>query len=432
MTRRPLSALALLALAGALLAACGGPAAVAPTAAAPTAVAEQPTTAPTTDSAKPTTAPTTDSTKPTATPAANAAPDEAAVKDGIQKTLDLYSQAYNENKPELLQQAADQTNLPFRRFIQTRFDNFVEAGLVGQVTRNYKVKSVKARDQGFWQAQVTSNGYVADWTFRQLDGRWVMSEPTKDQIGKKETVQGKNFTFIIYPWAGDVNQKLMELMEKARQNVFDRLGKVPDQKAEVTIKPIFGVGKPENPNTLAYYDRAGRAGAPDKMVIFAPESYVFQFYDPSTGWEPELESTLTHEYTHLVNNRSFTPIARMNDWMVEGLAEFVSHNPRADEVSAAVAADKVIPIMDTSGQVNKQDLEHLTILNTSAEISLGYGLGYSLVAYINEKYGGMDGFWKVVNAYDKSQKFDQALQEAFGVSYADFDKGWRAWLKEKY
>ena len=76
----------------------------------------------------------------------------------------------------------------------------------------------------------------------------------------------------------------------------------------------FGVGSPQDPGALAYYDRAVRGVA--RIVIFAPESFSFSFYDPGQGWEPELQGTLTHEYTHLVNNASFTPIARMTDWMV--------------------------------------------------------------------------------------------------------------------
>jgi hypothetical protein len=131
-----------------------------------------------------------------------------------------------------------------------------------------------------------------------------------------------------------------------------------------------------------------------------------------------------------VNNASFTPIARMTDWMVEGLAEYVSDNPRASEVRDAVQSGNIIPIIDTSGQYNKQDLEHLTILDQ--DVSLAYGLSYSLVAYVNETYGGMDGYWKLVQAFDKRQNFDKALQDALGTSYEQFDKDWRAWLKQKY
>jgi hypothetical protein len=405
-----------------LLAACAGaPQAAAPTSPpAPTAPVA-PTSAP-----EPTTPP-----APTSAPEPTVAgtPTEADIKAGIQQALDLYAQAYNENNPELLKQAADQTNAPFRRFIQTRFETFQESIRAGQ-ERSYKVGEIKERDFGFIQAKVETSGLVYDWTFRQVNGRWVMSEPAEAQLGKREKVETEHFTFYTYPWADDVNGKLMELMDNARSTVLEKLGKVPDQKPSVYIRPIFGVAGSQSPNTLAYYDRSSRGG--DRIVMYAPESYVFQAYDPAVGWEEELEITLTHEYTHLVNNRSFTPIARMTDWMVEGLAEYVSdpNSARDRGVPLAVESDQIIPIVDTSGQVNKQDLEHLTILEKDR--SLAYGLSASLVDYINETYGGMEGFWKFAAAFDKQQNLDKALQEALGVTYEQFDNDWRAWLKTKY
>jgi hypothetical protein len=402
----------------ALLAGCAGaPQAEAPTSApAPTAAA----------------APTTASAAPTGAPAATVAgtPTEADIKASIQQTLDLYAQAYGENKPNLLKQTVDQTNAPFRRLIQTRFETFQQSIFAGKLSFNYKVKTITPRDHGFILAQVErEGGAVADWLFRQVKGKWLLSEPTEEQLGKREKIESEHFTFYTYPWADDINPTLIKLMENARSTALERLGKVPDKKANIYIKPIFGIGSPENPNAAAYYDLGSTRTGVDRIVIFAPHSFSFGFYDPA-GWEADFQGTLTHEYTHLVNNRSFTPIARETDWMSEGLAEFVSDNPRANEVHEAVSSDKIIPIIDTSGQVNKQDLEHLSILEKDR--SLAYGLAYSLVAYVNEKYGGMDGYWKLVQAFDKEQNFDKALQQAFGVTYEQFDKDWRAWLKTKY
>ncbi|HEU5089721.1 MAG TPA: hypothetical protein VFT99_19835, partial [Roseiflexaceae bacterium] len=208
--------------------------------------------------------------------------------------------------------------------------------------------------------------------------------------------------------------------------------KIPDKKPEVLIKPIFGLPPPENANVLAYYKQASRAGVRDRMVIFAPHSFAFSGYDAGEGWQGSLLTTLAHEYTHLVNNRSFTPIARMSDWMVEGLAEYVSdpNAPLRRGVPTAVQTGQIIPLVDTSDAVNKQDLEHLTILDK--DVSLAYGLANTVVAYINEKYGGMDGFWKFADSYDKKQNLDAALQDAFGVGLEQFEADWEAWLKQKY
>jgi hypothetical protein len=385
---------------------------------------------------QPVTAPTV--AAPTAPPATNAAPtaenrsDEKATKAGIQQAVDRYAQAYSDNDPDLLTQAVDQTNAPFRRLVRGRFDNFQQSLLARQVQFDFRVLSVRQRDLGFVEARIerAGDGSVADWLFRQVDGRWVLSEPTEAQIGKREEIETEHFTFYSYPWAEDVTPKLIELMEQSRDTVAEKLGKTPDRKANVYVYPVFGIGQPEDPGTLAYYRRPSNPRMPDRIVIFAPQSYSFGFYDPNVGWEGDLEATLTHEYTHLVNNRSFIPLARMRDWMSEGLAEYVAGSPRASEVSEAVRTDNIIPIIDTSGRIDKQDLEHIYILEK--DVSLAYGLSYSLVAYIAETYGGLDGFWKLMDAFDKAQNFDKALQQAFGVTYDEFDSGWRAWLKETY
>lgn len=409
-------------IASALLAGCAStPPAQAPTTPPAPAATSAPLAEPTAAASAPTQA---------AAPATTSVPTDDDIKASIQQTLDRYAQAYNDNQPDILKQVVDQSNLPFRRLVQGRFESYQQSVFAGQIAFDYKVNSIKTRDLGFVQAQVAraSDGAVADWLFRKVNEKWLLSEPTEEQIGKRVTTKTEHFTYYTYPWADDINPKLEQLMESARAKVLERLGKVPDTQTNVYILPVFGVGSPKNSGVLAYYDGAARDGA--RIVIFAPESFSFSFYDPSQGWEPKLQSTLTHEYTHLVNNVSFTPIARMSDWMFEGLAEYVSDNPRAGEVREAVQSDNIIPIADTSGKFNKQDLEHLTILDQ--DVSLAYGLAYSLVAYVNEKYGGMDGYWKLVQAFDKQQNLDKALQETFSISYEQFDKDWRAWLKRKY
>ncbi len=354
-------------------------------------------------------------------------PSEADIKEGIQRALDLYAQAYNEQSVALLKQAVDQSNPPFRRFMQTRFDGAQASGQTN-AQRSYTVRAIlKQRPYGFVLAQIESDDEVSDVTFRQLDGQWVLSEPTEAQIGDRQQVESEHFRFSIYPWLDDMNPIIMALMEQARDNVRKKLGKVPDQKPMVHIKPIFGVGSPSDPYAQAYYQRGS---IEDRIEIFAPQSYAFGFYDPKRGWEKQFEGLLTHEYTHLVNNRSFVPLDRMSDWMVEGLAEYVAEFPHTDAIKEVVQSGAIIPIIDPSGSITKHDLQHLDALDEDSEVT--YGLAYALVAYITERYGGLDGFWKLVAAYAQTQQLERALQQAFGVTYTQFDQDWRDWLKATY
>jgi hypothetical protein len=123
-----------------------------------------------------------------AAPASTSAPTDDDIKAGIQQTLDLYAQAYNDSQPDMLKQVVDQSNLPFRRLVQGRFDTYQQSIFAGQVTFDYKVDSIKPRDLGFVQAQVVraNDGAVADWLFRQVNGKWLLSEPNEEQIGKRQ------------------------------------------------------------------------------------------------------------------------------------------------------------------------------------------------------------------------------------------------------
>ncbi len=370
--------------------------------------------------------------RPTPTAAPTKAPSPTDIKRGIQASLDLYARAYNENKLDLLKQTVDQTNAPFRRLVQSRFEDFQKSFLSGKFRFGYTVDDVQPREYGFVQARITADGGgTADWLFRQVDGRWVLSEPTVEQAGQVKRVETEHFIFNTYPWADDVNATVIELMENARLRVLDRLGKAPDERALVDIMPVYGLRPDDSPTAAAYYDERSRNAPQDRILIYAPHTYLFGYYDPDRGWQQDLENILTHEYTHLVQNRSFDNAGALADWMVEGLAEYVSDAASDYTLDQAVKDNHIIPIVDrTSSIMQRQDLTHLYLLREDQP--LAYALAHSLVVYIDRKYGGLDAFWKLARAYDKYQEMDKALRSALGVSYEEFDRGWRAWLKQLF
>lgn len=411
---------------GALLAASIALTACAPQAvpATPAPTAERQTSAPAVETAPPATFTPTPRPAPTATVTPEPTPSNAEITRGIQRALNLYSQAFDENDPELLKQAVDQTNLPFRRLVQSRFGEVQQSFLAGDLDFEYKVKDIQPRESGFVQAHIeTRQGLVGDWLFRQLDDRWVLSEPTVEQVGEAQIVEHEHFTFKTYPWTGDANEEVIERMENARLRVQERLGEIPSQKIDVQILPIYGLTPGMPPGAVAFYD----AGDPDRIVIYAPQSFLFGLYDPQKGWESELEDVLTHEATHWVHTRSFDDVGAMAGWMSEGLAEYIAGSTSIALAFEAARTGDIIPIVDTESDIlSRQDLAHFYSLDK--DIGLAYGLSQSLVTYIVETYGGLDAFWKLARAFDETQDLDEALRATFQVSYEGFDRGWRAWL----
>jgi hypothetical protein len=353
------------------------------------------------------------------------------IMTGIQQSLDLYAQAYNENKPELLTQVVDQENKPFRRIVNSRFDEFQKSSDAGQIHFKFHLLDIQKREFGYVIAHFEMDGYYveANWPFRTAAGNWVLTEPTVEQVGEPVTTETEHFIFTTYPWADDVNPKIMEMMETARNNVENVLGKVPDEKANVRIMPIYGLN-PFNPmGAIALYNRE-QGDTKNLIDVYTPNSYAFSFYDPTLGWDGELQSTLTHEYTHMTHARSFNNAGRLSDWMSEGLAEYVSGaEERKADACYAFHSGTFNPIVDESEVVYKQDLMHMYTLEKN--FGLSYSYATSLVYFTVENYGGLDGFWKLANALDKTSDFTEAVPEAFGISYEEYNKKWQDWLRKQ-
>lgn len=363
------------------------------------------------------------STTPTVVPTSS----EAAIQAGIQQTLDRFAKAYNENNLDLLRQTVDQTNLPFRRLVEERFKEEQRGFQMGSIVHRYHVQSIRQRDHGFIQAHIVNHNTEAnDWLFRNVKGQWLLSEPTKKQIGERKVIESEHFSFTTYPWADDVTPKLVPLMEQAYHIVKQRLGKVEDSKARVSIEPIYGLRPMIPTKASAFYDESGKG----QIIIFSPHSFSFPAYNQQEGWEGILQVILAHEYTHMVNDHHFTPLVRMSPWMSEGIAEYISQSPLIDTVPLALEKGIIIPLIDPEKSTNPQDLEHLTGLEKDKR--LAYGFSQALVRYIVETYGGLDGFWKFVAIYGESPNLEKAIQEAFGVSYQQFNSDWQAWLLETY
>ncbi len=193
---------------------CAGPPATQVPTTEPIATAQPPATAST---AQPTLV------RPTATPRPTivSTPTKADIKDGIQQTLNQYVKAYNDNDPDLFLRAIDPTNLPFRRYVRAQFDAAQLSFLANLRTPRFYVKAITMGEKGFVLAHIeTRSGTAANWLFRQYNGRWVLSEPTVEQIGKRKETKSEHFVFYSYPWADDITPTLIKLMEQARQTVI--------------------------------------------------------------------------------------------------------------------------------------------------------------------------------------------------------------------
>jgi hypothetical protein len=439
-----------------VLAGCGGlPAANTPAIQTPStdAIAAAPaaTNEPTTAAA--TTAPTAESTPATTaaatTGAATAAPNQTStsaaatlsddeLKAALQKTMDTWSQAFAEADKGLLAKAVDPKALAFRRTQEAYLKYVSEAQGSSGMDWSGTVATVKRRENGYVQAGVDIRGARRVFTFKPVGGRWLLSEPSRAELGQRKKLETEHFIMEYYPWDADVADDIAKLLEKVHADDTAKMGKGPDKKTLVHVAPTAEATPGGSSGTfLAFYRRGiGSRLGQKEIVINSPNNAGFGGYDPAEGWQPQLEGTIAHEYAHLINDCCFTPIAKQNDWMTEGLAVYISEgghtNGYMSRVKYAVQHDSLIPIIGqpTSAGGVRQDLENLSALDK--DNGLAYGEAATLVDYIVTHYGGLEGYWKLVDDYSKTQNFDQSLQNVLKITVADLDKAWRADLKQRY
>ncbi len=355
-------------------------------------------------------------------------PEETEIKAGIQKALDDYNAGLAKNDKSRFMASIDPNSNLLRESTFSDFDFLQTLGFPQTVRLGMKVAEIKVMAEGLVLTRIIRDrdGWIANWYFRKVEDRWVITEPTLKETGSPQTFEKGNYTYKTYPIAEDVNGEYIALMENARVHVQKDLGKAPEGKVKISVFPAAAMSPYATGDLSGWYISPNPQGT-DDIYILAPTTYFFGFYDPKTGWEPDIETLLTHELARIAYVRSFGNPGQGVDWFFEGLPEYVAGYDQMPYVKDAVQSDTIIPILDPSGK--KVDLAHFASLQNGP---LAYGLAESLVTFIVEKYGGLETFWALTKSYDETQDIKTAIQETLDISYEDFDAAWRTWLKAEY
>ena len=145
--------------------------------------------------------------------------------------------------------------------------------------------------------------------------------------------------------------------------------KFPAGNCGCAFAPSYRLDPFSNPNSIAYY-QAGNDQLTDAIYIFDPRSFAYAGYSKKSGWQAELQQVITHEYAHFAHQREFDKAGKLMDWVGEGIAEYASESSRINEARYAAEKGYLIPIIDPSDTIYKQDLMHLYLLE--ADVSLAY------------------------------------------------------------
>ena len=139
------------------------------------------------------------------------------------------------------------------------------------------------------------------------------------------------------------------------------------------------------------------------------------------GGDPGVNNTTAHELSHLVvhlaTNNPLIGGVSIPAWLDEGLSMYNQESVErgyTDALDRAIQTDTLISVQSMSSVPGQSD-----------RVILFYGEAYSLVKYLNEKFG-KDQMQKLLGVFKRGSSVDSALKEVYGFGTPDLDSRWRS------
>ena len=145
-----------------------------------------------------------------------------------------------------------------------------------------------------------------------------------------------------------------------------------------------------------------------------------QIISPSANQE-WIEDVIPHEIAHLFFYQIINAHANLwPAWLDEGFAQHYEFSPNEsalEHVTQAAQNGDLIPLVLISGDFGSDP----------ERVYLAYDESYSVVIYLLETWGE-EGLQKLVKNFREGKNYRAAIEEAFGITWEEFEAGWITWL----
>lgn len=142
---------------------------------------------------------------------------------------------------------------------------------------------------------------------------------------------------------------------------------------------------------------------------------------PTTTRQGWIENVIPHEIAHLFFYQIInTDTNSWPSWLNEGFAqyyEFSSNDAALERVTQAAQNGDLLPLVLISGSFGSDP----------ERAYLAYDESYSVVVYITESWGN-DGIQNLVSSFQKGKAYREAIEDAFGITWEEFEAGWITWM----
>lgn len=335
----------------------------------------------------------------------------------IQATFDALHLAVRGRDPDLVRRLYD----PERpRLVECAIEELRAGGAAGASSSQPVVlRTTPYRD--YVRADVNVGGESVRRYLRSVGGRWVISEPRRDELGPERVATGERIE--VHHWGIDdqVAGALLEMAAYARGYALASAAVPKDVPLRMRVMPTRETAHPLPCWAIGAVDPAGE---PFEIRI-AGDRLTFEGTSATVGTASRRAAI--HEALHWAQ-AWIAPgiVGRGPWWLIEGWPTLVAGGEAT--VSRQFERMRCDALPDHAALVRGPARDH----DSPDDLVLRYYVhAASAVLYLQQAHGGEDAYWRLLREHQTASPED-ALQRTLGVSTARFDEGWRAFVKERY
>lgn len=261
--------------------------------------------------------------------------------------------------------------------------------------------------------------------FAQISYRWEL----RDDNGNQFTTDNKTFEYedSRNEWQTLENDRLRLLWYDLEPEFAAELFALSDE-ALMRLAVDFGVMLDEPPVVVVYPEQEAFA---EFQAMMANVEFVIGRYFPGHNITVNLVTpdmpqslyadTLAHELSHLYSDNFYVGFARLPLWLEEGLATFNEGADLDEErhvVQMAAAAGDLVPFIDLPMAIRDRSIQ---------VTNLAYAEGATVFEFIRDTWG-QDSIAEFLTSFRQTTSVDDVTRDIYGLSMAEFELAWRAWL----
>ena len=309
-----------------------------------------------------------------------------------------------------------------RRCKQESFDIAGRQGASGTAPRVVRVDP-QPYATVYVRAWVDEGGRgLARLYFRQIDGKWVQSEPTERELGAEKTMTFDGVDVDYWEIDADVVQALGRGTLAARDVILQNLLSEVRKPFGIRFYPTRS-SQPVGLQCNVVGFHIPNAPADDKYIRF----FRYWFTEDASILTPSTVTFIQHEGLHWAQDQFHAGItARLDWWLIEGWPDYVGQSRAASEKRSVVCGFPA-PAYKQLADGPRSDLPE----TTPEEEVRYYSWANTMIEYLYERFGS-DSYKKLLVAYIDDADPNHNLPAVLNATPEEFRTGWIAWSKQKY